>query len=298
MQLNDLENPPARILFSGFPGSGKTGANAALANAGWKLRIIDFDGNWEILKHHVRPGADVDIVSFEDPLRMGQRTMGPDGVPTAFFDADRLLDRWRYKGADDKWVDLGAPKEWGKDHIVLLDGLTGLTQACWYRAQVFTNTGAGGDQRKVYDLAAQEQLAFIRRLTSVKAGFHFICISHLKLMGPQEIARNDSEATQEFKKFAADAIPNRLYPTAVGRKLSESIAGEFPTHIRALVEEVGGKVRRTIQYLPSPEVDIKIPASTEAIAKLGRLETADGLLKIFAALGHEPPKGTANVNSP
>lgn len=289
MQLSKMANPPARILLSGFPGSGKTGALASLANAGWKLRILDFDGNYEVLKHHVRSDADVDIVTFEDPLRMGNRTMGPDGVPTAFIDADRILDRWRYKDGDN-WVDLGASRQWGEDTIVCLDGLTGLGLACWYKAQVLTNIRSDGDQRRVYQLAADEQLAFIRRLTAASNRYHFICISHLKLIGPPEIARNDEQPIQDAKRMAGEAIPTRLYPTAVGRQLSQNIAGEFSTHIRAIAEEVNGKVRRSIHYLPAVEVDLKIPVAQETISSLGRLEAASGLVKILEGLGHTPPK--------
>lgn len=288
--LHELPKPPVRLLLSGFPGSGKTGALACLANAGWKLRIIDMDGNYDILAHLCNKDTDVDIVSLEDPLRMGSRTMAPDGIPTAFINADKMLDRWRYKAPDgEQWTDLGASREWGPDHIVVLDGLTGLSSACWYRAIVLTGSSSTGDQRRVYQVAADEQLAFIRRLTNPRNKFHFICISHLKLVGPQDIGRQDDEAVREFKKFAAEAIPTRLYPTAIGRQLSQQFAGEFPTHVRALTEDVGGKIRRSLCYLPTPEVDLKVPVAPEAIKSLGKLEAADGLLKILAALGHSPP---------
>lgn len=289
MQLNKMSNPPVRILLSGFPGTGKTGSLAVLANAGWKLRVLDFDGNWEILKHHVKPDADCDLISFEDPIRMGARTMGADGVPTAFLDADRILDRWRYKNGDE-WIDFGASKNWGEDTIICLDGLTGLTQACWYRALSLTNTAAGaGDMRRVYDFAANEELAFIRRLCAASSRHHFICLSHLKMIGPPEIGRNDEETVKEAKRFQGEAIPTRLYPTAVGTKLAQAIAGEFPTHIRAITDDVNGKVRRSLAYLPDVTVDLKIPASQEAIAALGKLEAASGMLRILAALGHNPP---------
>lgn len=296
MQLNKMDYPPARILLSGFPGSGKTGALAALANAGWKLRILDFDGNWEILKHHVNPGADVDIVTLEDPLRMGTRTMGVDGLPTAFVNADRLLDRWRYKEGD-SWVDFGQSKNWGADHIVCLDSLGSQAYAAWTYALSLTNTRAdAGDMRRVYQFAGDEQLASIRRLTADSNRYHFICLSHLKLIGPPEIGRNEEEHVKEAKRFAGEAIPTRLYPTAVGRQLSQGIAGEFTTHLRAIAEDVNGKCRRSIHYLPTGEVDLKIPASPKAIEALGKLEASTGLLKIMAALGHTPPSKTLEAS--
>lgn len=288
MQLSKMDNPPAKILLSGFPGTGKTGALAALANAGWKLRIIDFDGNYEVLKHYVRDTADVDIVTLEDPIRMGSRAMGVDGVPTAFAGADALLDKWRYKEGD-AWVDLGASKLWGTDTIVCVDGLTGLTQAVWNKALVFTNAQAGGDMRRVYDFAANEELSFIRRITAGSNGYHTICISHLKIVGPPEIGKQDEQMVKEAKRFAGEAIPPRLCPTAVGRNLALNFAGEFPTHIRAVIEDTGGKVRRTLQYEATPEVDLKIPASAEAIKSLGKLEASSGLVNVMAALGHQPP---------
>lgn len=294
MNLNKMPQPPVRMLLSGFPGSGKTGALAALANAGWKLRILDFDGNYEVLKNHVNHSADVDICTFEDPIRMGSKAMGVDGVPTAFDNADRILDRWRYKDGD-AWVDLGASKQWREDTIVCLDGLSGLTQATWNKALVFTNASAGGDMRRVYDFAANEQLAFIRRLTADSNGYHFICISHLKLIGPPEATKNDDLHVKEAKRFAGEAIPTRLYPTAVGSKLSYNIAGEFPTHIRAIVEDITGTPKRMLQYMPTVEVDMKLPAKPDVLASLGKLTAADGLLKIFGALGHQPPKEKPNV---
>lgn len=288
MQLNKMENTPVRMLLSGFPGSGKTGALASLANAGWKLRILDFDGNYEVLKHYVKPNADVDIVSFEDPVRMGSRTMGVDGVPTAFVDADRLLDRWRYKDGDN-WTDLGASKQWGKDTIVCLDGATGLARACWYKALVLTNSRADGDMRRVYDLAGGEFTAFIQRCTSSSNGYHFLCISHLRIIGPPEVGRTDDETVKEAKRFQGNAIPLRLYPDAVGTKVSFKIAGDFPAHIRARVDDTTGKPKRVLDYMPTTEVDLKLPASEEALKALGKLDAADGLVKIFAALGHTAP---------
>ena len=72
---NLLASTPARIMIVGYPGAGKTGALACLANAGYKLRILDFDGNLEPLLDNLDDRAVplVDAIHFEDELRSANK---------------------------------------------------------------------------------------------------------------------------------------------------------------------------------------------------------------------------------
>src|ERR1700692_1276245 len=44
---NLLRNPALRIMVVGYPGTAKTGSLASLLNAGFKIRMLDYDGNIE-----------------------------------------------------------------------------------------------------------------------------------------------------------------------------------------------------------------------------------------------------------
>src|SRR5262245_20531699 len=128
-----LKNLPARILIVGYPGAGKTGALASLANAGFKLRIIAYDklANMAPLFAYVHSDklTNIDIVALEDKMRATPNGMEPAGVPQAFAQGLNLMERWKYKNPDGTEVDLGKPAEWGPDTIVVLDTLTAMGEA-------------------------------------------------------------------------------------------------------------------------------------------------------------------------
>lgn len=46
---------PIKMLVMGDTGTGKTGALASLANAGYKLHILDYDNGLDILSTKVKP---------------------------------------------------------------------------------------------------------------------------------------------------------------------------------------------------------------------------------------------------
>ena len=59
-----LKSKPLRIMLLGFPGSGKTGSLAPLANAGFKLRILDFDGNLDPMLRRLTPQGPIVSISL------------------------------------------------------------------------------------------------------------------------------------------------------------------------------------------------------------------------------------------
>jgi hypothetical protein len=285
------------MLISGFPGSGKTGALASLANAGFKLRILDYDGNPEPLFQYVYPDKlkNIDIVTLEDPIGVNGQFVGVKGIPTAFLRGVQLMDRWRYQdesGEPDakgvKWVDLGSSKDWGLDTIVVLDGITGMGAASMARAVAMTNKTLMTVSRPVWGLAMQEQMNFLKRLTSAQTKHHVIVLSHLKMIGPKEINQDDDSITREIKERNVDLIPTRFHPSGLGRELPPNIAGEFPIAITLEVKAKGTKVKRFFSYQPKEEMDLKLPIKD--FAALGELGPRTGLLTIFQALGAMPPK--------
>lgn len=278
-----MQGHAVRAMLTGYPGAGKTGALACLANAGFKLRILDYDGNLEPLLQYTRPEClhNIDIISLEDELRGGLKTMETVGLPTAFADGLKAMDRWRYKdpvtGED---VDLGKSKEWGPDHVVVLDSLTAMGKASMRRVEAMTNKTPLNRTDGTWGTAMAEQDAFIEKLTSSRNRFHVIVTAHLKMIGPKDLRQGDSDLTKEIKERQAELVPTRLFPSALGRALPPEIGGHFPTLLLVECEHKGSKTRRVIRTLPRPELDVKVPAPNLP----SELDIEDGLLRIFDKL--------------
>src|SRR5690349_16646671 len=118
---NHQSNEFTKLLIEGDSGSGKTGALASLVGAGYKLRILDFDNGLETLKNYVLRDWPDKIANVEYRTLRDKRKMtgeGPiiEGVPKAFVDGIKMLDRWKYDQTD-----LGVPATWGAECILILD---------------------------------------------------------------------------------------------------------------------------------------------------------------------------------
>src|SRR5687767_9827544 len=125
MQMPKLETSATslvKMLLIGESGSGKTGALVGLAMAGYKLHILDFDnkiagGILPIALQSKAPDK-MALVDYE-PLRDNFKptAAGPiiNGSPSAFTKSMALLD---------KWSDGTAPKDWGPEHVLVVDSLT------------------------------------------------------------------------------------------------------------------------------------------------------------------------------
>lgn len=271
-----------RGLIVGYPKAGKTGALVPLVNAGFKLRIIDFDGNLDPIIHFANPAmlGNVDAIYFEDRMRIGGNFQEPVGIPTAFADALKSLDKWAYKLPDGTEVDLGASKDWGPDTIVVLDTITEMGNAAFMRAQKLMNKTPLNTTQRVWSLAMSEQENFIKRLASKNNRFHVLALAHLKMIGPKDIEKDDDAYTQDLKKRAAQLVETRLFPSALGQALPPVIGGNFPLLLKVEPKYRAGKVSRVIRTVPQPELDLGVPHPD--IPDELPLET--GLLTIFEKL--------------
>lgn len=291
-------NMAFRGLITGFPGAGKTGSLACLANAGFKLRIVDFDGNPEPLYQYCTPEglANIDILSFEDQVGQVGNYVGVKGLPVAFTNCLKALDKWTYKDEDGTVVDLGSSATWGPDTIVVVDGLTGLSAACFAYAQAMMNKTPFNTTQAVWGLAISNQINFIRKLTAASNRHHVIMLSHLKMIGPKAIEGSDDMSTRELKERLIDLVPTRYFPTALGQQLPQTICGEFPIVVNIEAKAKGTKVTRSLNFLPREDMDLKLPVSAEGLGKLDNLGLADGMLRIFDALGIARPNGQAKAS--
>lgn len=257
-------NEFVKLLLLGDTKSGKTGSLVSLVKARYKLRIIDMDNLLDSLKYQVMQQCPELAGNVEYRTLRDKRVMtvaGPiiQGIPRAFTDAIKLMDRWKY---DD--VDLGVPADWGPDCILVLDSLSRFCDACYDWQLPLTPKGKSGDidTRATYfnsQGAVEDTLA---TLTSDSFESNVIVICHGVYM-------DQPDGT------------TKIFPQGVGQKLSPKIPQYFPSYVR--YKNVGGK--RTIQLVSDAMIDLANPNPAK-LSKSLSIET--GLAEFFEALREQP----------
>jgi hypothetical protein len=229
-----------KLLLLGDAKSGKTGSLVSLVNAGYKLRILDYDNLLDILYKLIMEQCPekIDNVEFR-PLRDRRKhtALGPviDGTPRAFADGLKMLDRWKYKTAEGVEIDLGAPSKWGTNCILVLDSLSRFCDAAYDFREPLTPVGKSGDSdpRATYGDAQDAVENTLAMMTSDSFGTNVIVICHGQYM---ELPDKTS----------------KIFPQGVGKALSPKIPQYFPNYIR--FKNLAGK--RTIQLKSDAMIDL------------------------------------------
>lgn len=286
-----LGKTPYRGIHIGWPGSGKTGALASLADAGYKIRVLDYDGNFQPLIGYVDPRAlpNIDIVTLQDRLRNGDKYMEVVGIPEAFNNGLRMMQEWKYKDEETgEETNLGKSAEWGLDTVVVVDTLTALAKAAKNRAMKMNNKTPANMTSAVWGHAVADVTNFLELLKAERNGFHLIINSHKQILGPQDfVAQGDDDVVKEKKlEMIADGmIPPRIYPIGVTKPSSQSVHGMVPTMLEFVKTTKLGKDVRLINTMAGPEIDVKIPV--KGLKSSYPIET--GLIEIFRAMGFKDP---------
>jgi hypothetical protein len=163
---------------------------------------------------------------------------------------------------------------------VVVDSLTRMGDMAFNRALSLLNRTPSNVTQQVWQLAMKEQEAFIAKLTDRKNNFHVVVISHLTIVSPKDISKDDTSLTKELKEQVADLIPSRYYPSALGQKLPPKVGGYFSTILLAEPEFKGSIATRKLKTMTKPEVDLRIPAKDFPAS----VDISDGLLKVFDAI--------------
>lgn len=259
-------NSFTKLLLLGDAKSGKTTALASLVNAGYNLRILDMDNLLDGLKERVLAECpdkidNVEFRTLRDKYKSSPLGIVLDGPAKAFVDALKMLDNWKY---DD--VDLGPPKEWGSDSILVIDSLSRLCDAAYDFHAFMMKPGKSGeiDGRAVYGQAQDAVEMVLANLTSKTFETNVIVICHGTYM----------ELPDKTTK---------IFPQGVGQKLSPKIPQYFPVYVR--LKNTAGK--RTLQIESDIMIDLAMPRMNAFKEKTLPVDT--GLATIFQTLQAQPP---------
>ena len=260
-------NSLTKLLLLGDSKSGKTGSLVSLVCAGYNLRILDLDNLLDILKYKIleecpdRLGT-VEYRTLRDTYKTGPTGATISGKPTAWINAIRMLDNWKY---DD--VDLGKPAEWGPDCILVIDSLSRLCDAAYDFHESIIPRGKGGDYdgRAVYGNAQDGVEKVLAMLTSSTFATNLIVIAH-------SVYQDLPDGT------------TKIFPQGVGQKLSPKIPQYFPSYVR-YINRAG---KRTIQLSSDLMIDLANPRPDSFTEKTLPIES--GLATFFEALRDAPSK--------
>lgn len=264
---NHQSNEFVKLLLLGDAKSGKTGSLVSLVKAGYKLRIIDMDNLLDSLRFQVLEQCPDKLDNIEFRTIRDKRKMTPtgpiiDGMPTAFINAIKMFDNWKYTDeATGEVIDYGSPYKWGPDCILVLDSLSRFCDAAYdWREPLTPKGGSSGqaDARATYGDAQDAVENTLATLTSRSFATNVIVIAHGMYM----------------------ALPDgntKIFPQGVGQKLSPKIPQYFPSYIRYINR--GGK--RTIQLKSDVTIDLANPQPTKLS---GELPIETGLATFFDVL--------------
>jgi len=267
-----------KLLLIGDSGSGKTGALASLAKAGYEVRILDFDAGADILVDLLKedhPAMErVVYETFTDKLRSAQGKMVPDGMPKAFPGALDLLDSWKIKetvlpdGEVSPAYDLGKVESWGPGHVLVLDSLTLMSNAALRYVLAVNNRPMGPPQIHDWGQAMEMIEGVMAKLFSSSIKCNVIVTSHITYIGEEGAVRG--------------------YPNTLGQKLPPKLGRYFNSIILSKTQGQGASAKRILSVRSEGLIELKTPAPSRMPTK-GYFDLNTGLAEFFAAVRGTTP---------
>lgn len=284
-----------KMINIGEPGTGKTGALAALVAAGYKVRLLDCDNGADtllpLLTHPKYPYAkymadhNIDVAqgliycTITERMKIDVNEKRP--VPrtaAGFGKAMAMLENWK-----DGDINLGHIETWDTDCVLVIDTFGTLADLAFFNIQALNRRlGArreGFDFQRDVGGAQGVLIDLLKLLYDPAIKCNVIIMSHVTWVdesrGIADRPKSGENVLQEVKGF----------PSAIGRALSPVIGKYFNNVLYTSMSGSGASVRREIWTVPREGVRVKNSAAA-TLKPSYNVETA--LAEIFAALRGEP----------
>jgi len=249
-----------KLLLVGDSGSGKTATLATLANAGYNLRILDFDDGLAILPEFLNKDA-VDRVSFvtlKDPINKAE----------AFRKSANLIANW--KDGDE---DYGPVNKWTSKDVLVIDSLTLMGEAALRGALVFNNKKPTEQaSQPEWGTAARDVQNIVQYITGSEVPCNVVVTTHMQYM-------------------EGETGVSKAYPTSVGSKLSTKLGRYFNCVCRIDTRTTSKGTERTLRTVSDHRMDLKVTAPS-----LLEPNVALDLAKLFEAIQKNARKKLSEDN--
>lgn len=258
-----------KLLNVGESGTGKTGALASLARAGYSLYILDFDNGLDILHHALADDPEALARVTYETLRDRHTFVG--GVPklkppiTAFASAGKTLEAW------------GAVNFTPSD-IIVIDTLTAFSEAAFNHSCALSGRLNQRSQLTDYGDMAKSVLAFIDTITDKEYPCNVIINTHIKHFTGDEEAQTSA----------------RGLPNAKGQQISKDISLFFNTVVLSRSQGSGQATKRVISTYPQGVVEVKT-SNPFKVKPTYPIET--GMAQLFADITGSSPRDKAKPSA-
>lgn len=241
-----------KTLVAADSGAGKTGALASLVDAGYNIRVLDFDNGLAPLRNYVKDKsklANVHYITLRDELQL---LAGKFSIKkaNAFERAMTALDKGGGEWGSD---DIPPLHKWTAKDILVVDTLGLMSRSCLLMVMQLNNAAMKNPELQHYGQAMENIEKFLGQVTSSSVPCNVIINTHLY--------RNDDSP--------------KLYPEAIGSKLGPKVARYFDNFWS--ISMTGAK--RTIKTSKDGLLALKC-----AKALSDEYDISDGYAKIFAEM--------------
>ncbi len=199
-----------KVLICGNSGSGKTTLLASLANAGYRVHVIDLDQGLDILSSYLTP---------EGAKNLFYVSMDKDDKTTV----DRALALTHHWKTPEE--DHGLVSKWGEKDVLVLDTLSFYANACL--AIEKTENGELKDERQFFKKAGPKFDNMVTQIYSSRVPCNVVVNTHLRV--------------QETETGAVVG----MFPAALGKAYSRTIGQYFNNVWRLDVKHNGDRVLKT-----------------------------------------------------
>ncbi len=248
-----------KVLLIGDSGSGKTGSFVSLVKAGYNLRIIDFDSGLDILYNILKkePNAKellerVAYVTLRDKMKPVGAKLIPDGIPSAFSGALKLLDHWKTEDED-----LGKVTDWTEKEVLIIDSFTFMCKNAFRYVEAVNGFK---DQRQTYGETQRLVENVLGLLSSTLIKCNVIVTSHITFID-------------------IDGGLTKGYPASVGKALSPQIPRYFNSVLETKTKGTGANAKHVILTVPDGLIELKNSGAPGAVPPELPIET--GLADFF-----------------
>lgn len=271
-----------KLLAIGNSGSGKTGALASLAAAGYNLRIIDLDNGVDILHHYLTDANSPYVKANPQIAQKVEYITITDHM--IFYDVGKIAPKsctvWRKVIATCKeWPNLGPITTWGPQDILVVDSLSKLAEAALFFHLDLNNALDKMRNTREFsrDIGSAQALVmgFLSMLYEDEIKCNIIVNSHVKMTTASGESANREKTNQELIGF----------PNAIGSAISPMIPRFFNTQLVFKELGVGASARRMIYTVPTMISDHIVSSKTTAPLKVAEsYPIANGLADYFKAV--------------